>query len=291
MQHPTTFKLAVSLKTMLARLMLGLFILGAGALLLMSLKQEGFSDSLRAQAERWIAPITSLFSTPVKISKSGIENVDHYVSVRDDNARLRKENQALLLWQQRAATLEEDNQALRALTNASELVALPYTTALVTAMDGGPYREAVKLNRGTQSGVAEGMAVVNEAGFVGRIIEARAETSWMLLLHDVNSRIPVRNARNNERAILLGGRGQTLRLSFLSKEADFQTGDAIVTAADGKVLPDGLPVGNVGAINESPILEPLMVSSQLRYVHILGAENERVSSAPPAVSEQGERAP
>lgn len=271
MQH-SNFELAVSFKTLLKRALVGVIVLGCVALLVLSIKQEGFTDQLRAQMGEWLAPITSFFSAPVSLGKTGVAQVDSYFSVREENTKLKEENQALLFWQQRAASLEQENRALRTLGQAKAREDIGYVTGLVTAMEGGAYREAVKVNIGAQDGVEIGAAVVNETGFVGRIIEVQEAVSWLLLLQDVNSRIPVRNARNSERAIVMGGRGNALRLGFLGKEADFVEGDVIVTAADGEVLPDGIPVGTVMKGEEKFHITPYAQPSRLHYVRVLSKD-------------------
>lgn len=275
MQQHSSFKLAVSLKTILKRALLGLMLLACIVLFLLSIKQEGFAASIRSGVSEFFQPIVSLFATPVSIGKSGLSGVDRFFNSYEENKTLREENNALLIWQQRATTLLQENKGLKKINNIEARPELPFISGLVTSMEGGQYREAVLINVGHEDGVADNLAVINEAGFVGRIITTQPHSSWLLLLNDVNSRIPIRNIRNGERAILAGGKGDFLNLQFLAKDADFQAGDTMVTAADGAVLPDGLPVGTIMVESKNtPTLRPFVRPSQLHYVRILGASKD-----------------
>ncbi len=60
------------------------------------------------------------------------------------------------------------------------------------------------LDAGKAQGVKPGEAVVDARGMIGRIYLAGQHTSWVILLTDLNSRIPVTIAPGNIQAIMTG---------------------------------------------------------------------------------------
>ena len=60
------------------------------------------------------------------------------------------------------------------------------------------------LNAGSAQRAAKGQAVVNERGLLGRIYVTGENTSWVILLTDLNSRVPVVIEPSHRRAILIG---------------------------------------------------------------------------------------
>jgi rod shape-determining protein MreC len=96
---------------------------------------------------------------------------------------------------------------------------------------------------GAAQGVVEGNPVLSDHGLVGRVVGVGDQVSRVMLLTDVDSRLPVMIARTNGRAILTGDGGPNPRLAYLRTHDVLQEGDRILTSGDGGVAPRGLPVG------------------------------------------------
>ena len=71
------------------------------------------------------------------------------------------------------------------------------------------------IDAGSDRGIADGMAVVTERGFVGRVVQTGEHSARVMLLTDFNSRIPVIVESSRDRAILQGDNGPQPRLDFL----------------------------------------------------------------------------
>jgi rod shape-determining protein MreC len=91
--------------------------------------------------------------------------------------------------------------------------------------------------------VIEGNPVLNEHGLVGRVVAVAPQVSRIMLLTDIESRVPVLIARTNGRAILTGDGGPDPGLDYLRTHDPVRPGDRILTSGDGGVIPRGLPVG------------------------------------------------
>jgi rod shape-determining protein MreC len=117
--------------------------------------------------------------------------------------------------------------------------------APIVARDLSTFEQYLLLSRGARSGVREAAPVVSPDGIVGKVVRAGADQSLVQTLHAPQFRVSVLDVRSRTPA-LAGplGRG-SLQLYFVAKEADFRTGDTLVTAGLGGVFPRGLAVGTV----------------------------------------------
>ncbi|MGH6920845.1 MAG: rod shape-determining protein MreC, partial [Geminicoccaceae bacterium] len=149
--------------------------------------------------------------------------------------------------------------------------------ARVVADAGGPFVHTVLVDAGTDQGVVKGMAAVNERGLVGRVIEVGRRSARVLLLTDFNSRVPVMVEPARDQAILAGDNSREPGLIFLPLNPRMAVGQRVVTSGRGGVLPPGLAVGRISAIDDRKIaVAPVVDWDRLEYVRLL--EYSRVVS-------------
>ena len=86
---------------------------------------------------------------------------------------------------------------------------------------------------------------MDERGLVGRVTEIGARSARVLLLTDINSRIPVTLESSRARAILVGTNGARPRLLHWPEGVMPVEGERVVTSAEANAFPAGLPVGVV----------------------------------------------
>jgi rod shape-determining protein MreC len=166
-------------------------------------------------------------------------------TLKSENAMLRQDKLAqanLLLRQQH---LEQENLHLRALLDMKARQPAEGRLADIIYAARDPFTRKVIIDKGSQSGVENGQAVIDELGVLGQVTRAYPLTSEITLLTDKDQVIPVQVQRNGLRAILAGAGAGAMELRFLAPNADVQTGDVLVTSGlDGIYLP-GLPVAKV----------------------------------------------
>jgi rod shape-determining protein MreC len=86
---------------------------------------------------------------------------------------------------------------------------------------------------------------VDARGMIGRVYLTGQHTSWVILLTDLNSRIPVTVAPGNHQAIMVGDNTAMPTLDTMSQTVTLHAGDQVVSSGDGGLLPPGLPIGTV----------------------------------------------
>jgi len=144
-----------------------------------------------------------------------------------------------------AKGLERRLTQMRQLLNAVDEPALGFATGRVIADARGPFARSMLLNIGAAQGIKAGYAVINEDGLVGRIVNVGEKTARLILLSDLNSRVPVQVGPAAARAVLVGDNSGTMSLQFLPPDVAVYPGDEVYTSGHGGLFPRGLRVGVV----------------------------------------------
>ncbi len=238
-------RLSIPVRQALAKLTLPVLIAASFGLMLL-----GKADALLAERARMaladaLAPIFGAMSQPVASVRGVFDDIAGIVTVYQDNSRLRDENERLRRWERVARALDTENATLKANLHWIPEPAPSYVTAPVVADAGGEYARAVLLSLGPNHGVKKGQVALDDQGLVGRVTELGARSARVLLITDINSRIPVILENSRARAILVGTNGPRPRLMYWPEGTLPAEGERIVTSAEAAAFPAGLPVGTV----------------------------------------------
>ena len=227
-------------------------------------------ETLRVGVADTVSPIFSFFSQPVATLAGGADELEDLLTVHARNERLQLDNAQLRKWQAVAEQLGHENNALRGLLKVIPDPRARFVTARVIADSAGPFVHMVLVNAGQSHGVRGGQAVVNHEGLVGRVLEAGEHAARILLLTDLNSRIPVVLEASRDRTILRGDNSPYPHLAFLATDARVKPGDRVVTSGEGGMFPPALAVGIVSSVDEGrAVVQPFVVWERLEYVTIL----------------------
>jgi len=265
-----TYRFAAPLPGLVQRVTFLGLVIAAFSLMLIAKADVAMMERLRAQVTDSVAPIINAMSRPVAIANEVMDQVSTLVTAYEENKNLQQDKERLLHWQSVARALEAENKALRAQLNYVPGPQASYVSARVIADTGGAFAHSLLLNIGHQPGVDKGHAVVTGDGLIGRVAGVGGRATRVLLISDLNSRIPVLIEATRTRAILAGNNSNRPRLIHLAPGATVSLGDRIVTSGHGGVFPVGLPVGLVDAVNEGGIsVLPFVPRDRLEYVRVL----------------------
>ncbi len=263
-------RFAAPIKSLAQRFAFMALVLAAFALLMLGKVNVTHVEILRAHVTDAMAPILDVVSRPVDTVEMAIAQVRELYVVREENTKLREEKNRLIRWQTVARKLEAENSMLRDLLNFEPGPDASFITARVIADTGGVFAHSLVLNAGERAGVRKGQAAVTGDGLVGRVAGVGSRSSRLLLITDLNSRIPVVIEPERTRAILAGNNTDRPRLIHLPPGAGASEGDRVVTSGHGGAFPAGLPVGVVASVNESGIgVQPFVARNRLEFVRIL----------------------
>ena len=273
-------RLAVPVRILVQRFAFVLLIAAAFGLMILGKADALLVDRLRFAIIDAGAPVLEVLSHPVAALRAGIDEVNQVIYLRAENQRLLREVEHLSNWQTVARHLERENAVYRSLLKTRAGPQVSFVSARVIGDSTGPFVRTLLLNAGARDGIASGQAVVSAEGLVGRIAEAGARSSRVLLVTDLNSRIPVVIEATRHRAVLAGDNSNTPRLTFLAAGAQVKAGDRVITSGQGGLLPPGLPIGIIGASAAGATAVQLLVDwHRLEYVRVLRFDLPRLSVA------------
>lgn len=180
------------------RVIIALLLTGA-LLLTLDLRGNPVLDTVRDGFSRAMAPVeraTDVVTTPVQRAWSSYSNYD---DLERENAALRDEIDRQRGTQAAAEASIIDYQLLLALNNLPSLSGIETAKAEVVGGSTNNIDQIVEINKGSDSGIAVGMPVVNQAGLIGKVTQVNATTSKVMLITDPRYSIAVE---------IIGGTGE-----------------------------------------------------------------------------------
>ena len=193
------------------------------------------------------APVADFVGTPFRALETSLATAEDRRRALEENkalrrelTSLRRENDRLQAMRARLARLEGTLELRVNGDIPSERI-----TARVVSDPGSPFVRSLLLAVGSRDGVAEGHAVLSDAGLVGHVVSAGQRSARVLRLDDLNSRVAVMSERSGARAILVGANNEAPSLRFASDATQWEAGDRVLTSGDDGRLPQGLPVGTL----------------------------------------------
>jgi rod shape-determining protein MreC len=253
---------------------IGLMMLGKLDAVLMERLRVGLADT--------VTPILAVLSGPSDAIADGFERAGEWIAVREQNTRLQVERERLIKWQSVALRLEAENAELRRLLNFVAEPEARYVTGRVVADTGGTFARSLLLHAGTANGVSKGNVAVTGEGLVGRLVSAAQHTSRVLLITDLNSRVPVMVSPGGTKAILAGDNSDQPVLIHIISEETIAPGDHVATAGDTGAFPPGIPIGVVSSVTDREVrIKPFIERSRMEYVRVVDYGTKAVQEIQP----------
>lgn len=228
---------------------------GRGALTIIAPLQEAVAGIFR--------PIGSFFSTLANLGNLRAENT----ALRARVARTQQERA-------RFADLKREFEELQRLLDLKQRFDLPTRGATVIAEGVSNFEWTVTIDRGSSDGVTLDMPVIAADGLVGRVVKVSRSDSIVMLITDPDSRVGVKLASSGERGLLLGARGEELRLDLINPDTKVLPAEPVLTSGyQGSLFPPGIPIGQVARADTADVeltrpvfVRPFVDFSRLNYV-------------------------
>jgi rod shape-determining protein MreC len=173
--------------------------------------------------------------------------------VRQQNRNLKYEIESLRLQQVRLT--EDANQArrLQALLGFKEQFIAKTVAAQVIGATGSEHSRAVYIDKGSDDGIRNDMAVITADGVVGKVLQVfDAHTSMVLLINDQSSGVGAILAKSRLQGILQGTPAGEVMLEKILSDEQVQPGEQVLTSGGDQIFPKGLPAGVVTSVSKGP---------------------------------------
>lgn len=269
-QHSVAKSLALVGMSSSQRTSLVVLVCVALALVVLSVLRPSTGEGVRTHLTDAFVPLLSTITAPVTKVAGFVSALGSLTELRAENERLMVENERLRQYQTAVMRLEAENKGLRDLLKMQTDPLQRRITARVVADVGGPFMRNVVLLAGWHEGVREGMVALAGGGIAGRVVSVGRASSRVLLVNDINARVPVVLEDTRQRGLVEGDNTQQLRLTSLPPDVVPVVGQRLVTSGVGGIYPAGLPVGVVSHQEGGVIrVEPLADLGRLEIVEIL----------------------
>ena len=242
-----------------------LLILG---LLLLVFHESGLLAPVENAAHYVLDPLQRLTSNVVNSTGGVFRTVREVRSLREEVEDLRAQVDALKVENVRLREYEAEARQLRALLNfasdypisthlGAEVVSREadedYPAGETLGVEPDPYLRYVTINVGRQQGADVGMSVVSGgAGLVGRISEVGPRTAKVQLLTDPESAVAALLQTTRGTGLVVGRPDGSLQMQYIPQEEEVSVGDIVLTSGLGGLMPKGLVIGQITAVEEKP---------------------------------------
>lgn len=204
---------------------------------------------IRSSTATFLSPIYFLAELPWQSSRFVGETLSSREQLQERAAVLERRVLELSQASQQYLTVREENARLRALLGSRERLGRDVLVAEIVGVLPGTDRHQLMIDKGSADGLRNTLAVIDEHGMVGQIVETARSSARVLLVSDVSHALPVQVVRNNLRGIVSGsGRLDLLQLDYVPDSADIREGDVLVSSGLAGRFPAGYPVGVVSAV-------------------------------------------
>jgi len=254
------YGLFFSLIAVIAGIVVGLI------LLTVSLVAPREFQLIRGAALDVTAPLTGGLREVTATAEGLFSGAGNYWDAASQNAQLKRENKAMLQRMVEAKAIFQENRQLKAVLDLREHERTTVAVGRVVGSSFNSPRRFAILSVGGSDGLKVGMPVRSPDGLIGRIIDAGALASRVLLVSDRASIVPARLLRNGIPVIAQGRGDGTIDVRPLEVGRNpFKRGDIIITSGTGGLYPPLVPIARVVKLDDDgavalPLADPATTS-------------------------------
>jgi rod shape-determining protein MreC len=235
-------------------------------LLALSLLAPQTFRTVRGAALDITGPVAGALHEVTETTEGVFTGAGNYWDAARQNAELKRQNKAMLRRMVEARAIFLENQQLKATLQLREHERSTIAVGRIVGSSFSSPRRFAILSVGARDGVAIGMPVRAPEGLVGRIIDAGALASRVLLVSDRANIVPARLLRNGIPVIAQGRGDGTVDVRPLEVGRNpFKPGDIIVSSGTGGLYPPSVPIAHVVKLQGDdaialPLADPATIS-------------------------------
>ena len=211
-----------------------------------------------------------IVSVPENYIKKTYINVQDHFTYYDEYLKLKKENIELKSTIENTSFITSENQRLKKIID-DYIIVSDEIIAKVLIDKQSPFLRSMIINKGSKNNIKLGMAVLDGEFLVGKVVEVNFTTSRVLLLSDLNSKIPVTIEPEGYQSILSGTGKNNGIIQYSKEEIFLKEGSSVFTSGSGALFKSGIPIGKItNKIN----VDYFSDFSQLKFVKVIEFKKE-----------------
>lgn len=238
---------------------------------IVSLLGGGKGNAVTGAVNKGVSVVSGGLSSVTEAIKDNVKGIFSYKALQEQINELETENEEL---RKELAEIGLDRADLEQLERLSQALDFEYTknkfdlvAADITSMDGSNWTNVFTIDRGTESGIENGDAVVNGMGLVGRVQETGDGWSKVVALIDEDSNVSFRLVRDRKQlGIVSGSSNGGISGYMMDADSTVSQGDMIITSGMG-IYPEGITIGNVKNVvyNSNTLLKEITVEPAVNF--------------------------
>ena len=256
-ENKQKFSLIALILLTITILTLGKFNFKAVDYLKISLKEVAYRSSF-------------IVSVPENLVKDFYQKTKTHFSIYDENIQLKKDLKKQLSKSYNIEFILAENKRLKETIDDLDYFS-DEIVAKVLLDKKSPFLQSVIVNKGSKDKVTIGMAVLDGDYLVGKVVDVTYSTARILLLTDLNSKIPVDILPNNVKSILSGTGEESGIIQYIKSESIIENQSKVFTSGAGGIFKPGIAIGEISKKTGSSDLNVNFYSdfSQLRFVKLV----------------------
>lgn len=235
------------------------------SLTLMAMSRNTDMQPLRAFTTGIVGAIQSTYAwipNPIRLARENEELRAHAVELASEVGRLRR--------------AQVENDELRRMLGIRVRKGWELKPAEVVGKTTTFERNMMTISLGAKDGVSAGMAVVTDAGLVGRVYSTSQNFALVEILFNRDFRGAAKIARTRVEGIVGWDGGPNLVMRNIPKALDVQLGDLVITSEYSSFFPSEIPIGRIIRIEPEPnslfrrvSLEPTVNVYRVEHVYVV----------------------
>lgn len=214
--------------------------------------------------------VSFIVSLPEQQLNRSLIAINNHLNLYNDHDQLKEKFKSLRGKELDNEYLKFENERLRKLIdeyiiNTDELV------AKVLLDKESPFLRSIILNKGSKDKIRIGMAVLDGPYLVGKVVEVNYATSRVLLISDLNSKIPVILEPGDIQSIMSGSGKNNGQIQYFKTENILNEKKIVFTSGSGGIFKSGIPIGEIISGEEIKFFSDL---SQLTFVKVVSFNKE-----------------
>tara|TARA_B100000965_G_scaffold230176_1_gene192753 strand:+ start:1743 stop:2576 length:834 start_codon:yes stop_codon:yes gene_type:complete len=211
-----------------------------------------------------------IVSVPENYIKKTYINVQDHFTYYDEYLKLKKENIELKSSIENTNFITSENERLKKIID-DYIIVSDEIIAKVLIDKQSPFLRSMIINKGSKNNIKLGMAVLDGEFLVGKVVEVNYTTSRVLLLSDLNSKIPVMIEPEGYQSILSGTGKNDGVIQYSKEEIFLNEGSSVFTSGSGALFKSGIPIGK---ITNKIKVDYFSDFTQLKFVKVIEFKKE-----------------
>ncbi len=201
----------------------------------------------------WAVDLITPFERGLVRIQDGSRNLWHNYfflrGVRAENRQLKDQIEQMRLEQVRLSEDAAQAHRLQSLLAFKEQFIANTVAAQVIGSSGSDLSRSIYIDKGSNDGIAQDMAVITAGGIVGKVLRVYPSTSLVLMINDQSSGVGVLLEKSRLQGVLRGTPNGELILERVMSDETVNPGETVLSSGGDQIFPKGLPVGTVGKVS------------------------------------------